>query len=419
MNRKSVFEYVFISCFFMIFGLILFIGIGAVPGETRLKADIGLVCLDCHPALKKELAEGRPHKALKSNECMPCHTPHAAQYENLLIRTGDTLCYGCHESQKSWLNDKVVHLPVEYGECLKCHEPHVSPYKDLLRLKGKEMCFLCHEQESFQKAYVHSPVKDGRCNICHRSHSSSNPFLLPQPSPKLCLQCHSLNQKLISKHPNYRIDQADCLLCHNPHSSKRKNLVYSMLHEPFKKNDCNACHPESSGPIGKASGDSKSCYKCHEDAKKRFDEKGMSHIVPGKGECIFCHNPHAAEREDLVRRGDKPLCTSCHPEMGKKLRVVRKGLGRHPDVMAGRCSTCHDAHSSDDVNFLRDTSLNLCTECHSRQKVACHPVGEKAMDPRSDTPINCITCHNPMESEFPQLMRLDGAKELCNQCHAY
>jgi predicted CXXCH cytochrome family protein len=51
--------------------------------------------------------------------------------------------------------------------------------------------------------------------------------------------------------------------------------------------------------------------------------------------------------------------------------------------------------------------------------VACHPVGHKALDPRTKTPIDCITCHNPMEAQFPNIMRLDGSKELCNQCHKY
>jgi len=147
--------------------------------------------------------------------------------------------------------------------------------------------------------------------------------------------------------------------------------------------------------------------------------KRQSHIVSGPEECTFCHNPHGSERKDLVRRGDRPLCTYCHQDMENRLQKVRKGLHRHPEVIAGRCSVCHDAHSSDDVNFLKESPIVLCTGCHSRQKVACHPVGEKALDPRTKAPIDCITCHNPMESEFPQIMRLDGSKEMCNQCHKY
>ena len=392
---------------------------GRVLGITPLKANMGEICLDCHPDLKKELASGDPHQPLRDNECIPCHSPHAAKYESLLIRTGDALCYGCHESQRSWLNEKVVHLPVEYGECLKCHEPHISSNNNLLRAAGKEMCLLCHEEGPFLKDYIHTPVKQGRCNTCHESHSSSNPFLLSKPSPRVCFQCHLLNQKLISEHSNFQIDRVDCLLCHNPHASNKKNLIYTILHDPFEKDNCNACHPESSGSMKGATGDAKSCYQCHQDTQKRFDAKQMSHIVAGQGECTFCHNPHGAERKGLVRRGDRALCTACHPGIGKRLRVVRKGLNRHPEVMAGKCSTCHDAHSSDDVRFLKDAPLNLCTTCHARQKVACHPVGEKALDPRDNTLINCITCHNPMEADFPQIMRLDGAKELCNQCHKY
>jgi predicted CXXCH cytochrome family protein len=419
MNNRNYFRPVLILSLFIVYGFILISGAGLVHGKPQLKANMDKICLNCHPELKKELAEGKAHKPCESNDCITCHSPHVAQNDDLLMQKGEALCSGCHESTKIWLNREVVHLPVEYGECLKCHDPHLSIYQSLLRFEENQMCFQCHDPLSFQKKNIHQPVKEGRCTNCHQVHSSDTPFLLTQSSPKICYQCHPLNQKLISAHPLFRINEANCLLCHNPHSSDEKNLVYSIQHDPFLKNNCKECHPVSSGLVKPATGDAENCYKCHKDSKERFDQKEKSHIVSGPRECIFCHNPHGAERNNLVRRGDRSLCTACHEEIGKRLRIVRKGLRRHPEVIAGRCSICHDSHSSDDINFLREPPLIFCTVCHKRQKVACHPVGHKALDPRTKTPIDCITCHNPMEAEFPNIMRLDGSKELCNQCHKY
>lgn len=420
MNRKKGLISTLIVSFFILSGMFISYMAGLVESFSPLKDNIGKVCLDCHPELKKELASGKPHEPLRSEECIPCHSPHAARYKYLLSQTDDTLCYECHKSGRDWLKEKVIHLPLEYGECQKCHKPHVSIYRKLLRTEEKEICFQCHDSSPFQKKYVHQPVKEGRCTFCHEAHSSSNALLLTQSSHELCLKCHTLTKKLVSRHaPNILMERVDCLLCHSPHSSTRDNLIYSLLHDPYAKNNCKACHHETSGSIKPGTGDAKSCYVCHKESEEKFKSKMLNHIVSGPEECTFCHNPHGAEREDTVKRGDRYLCVPCHQDIGKRLRVIRKGLRRHPEVIEGRCSTCHDSHSSDDIRFLRGDPILLCIECHKRQSVACHPIGEKALDPRSKTPIDCLTCHNPMEAEFPMIMRLDGSKQLCNECHKY
>ena len=401
----------------IIIGLILGRQVVQVKAKAILKSDLKQACFDCHPEMKEELEEGKPHQALNVKECISCHTPHAAKHQNLLLKIGDTLCYGCHESNRNWLKDKTVHLPVEYGECLKCHQPHVSPYTSLLRLEGEDLCYQCHDKALFEKEYVHQPVEEGSCTICHQTHSSQNPLLLTQLSPQLCFQCHT-TESLKAKHPDFQINRVDCLCCHNPHSTNKKNLLFSFSHDPYTQKECLKCHPDSSGS-GPVTARAEDCYACHPKTKEKFKAKKKSHIVSGRDECVFCHNPHGSEREDFVRRSDRPLCTACHQDIRKRLRVQKKGLNRHPEVSAGKCSTCHDSHASDKLKFLKTSPLTLCIDCHKRQKGLCHPVGEKAIDPRDKSPIDCITCHNMMEAEFPQLMRLDGSKQLCNECHAY
>ncbi len=379
-----------------------------------LRKDLGKICLDCHTKLREELAEGIAHKPLQAGDCISCHTPHASKNEDLLIKTGYKLCIICHEPLKVGMRDKVKHEPMEFGECESCHKSHVSQYNNLLIAKERELCFLCHENSTFTKTHIHDPVSKARCKTCHKSHSSNLRSLLKSPAPGICLNCH----RQIFGHTGIDIKKVDCIQCHNPHSSERKNLLYSIYHEPYKDNKCEECHQKIFGIIIKAEGNARLCYKCHQDSKERYEEMSKTHIVEGARECTFCHNPHGSEREDLVRGKDGSLCMSCHNEIKVRLKT-EKNILRHPEVIARKCSTCHDSHASNNDKFLKENMNNICLSCHKRQKVFCHPLGEKAYDPRTNKPIGCLTCHNPMGAIYPQFMRLEGEEILCKQCHNY
>jgi len=395
--------------------VILCIGINCIYSEDikpALKKGLGNICLGCHDRLKKELSKGKAHKPVKMGDCISCHTPHAAKDENLLFKPGYVFCSNCHDSTAIGMNNKIKHEPVEFMECGVCHKPHVSEHKNLLVKKGEGLCFICHEDSGYRKAYIHNPVSKGRCNICHKTHSADSGYLLIKSTPDLCSGCH----KILKGHTEIDTKNSNCSQCHNPHSSERKNLLHNVDHAPYKDGTCEKCHQKKSGIIARTIGNSELCYKCHQDSMKKFEERERSHIVKGPDECTLCHNPHGSQRKDLVRRKDGPLCISCHYEIKVKLKT-ESGVYRHKEVTARRCSTCHDAHSSNDPKYIKANIVTICLSCHQRQKVFCHPIGEKAIDPRNQTPINCLTCHNPMSASYPQLMRLDGQDALCKQCH--
>ncbi|HLA50709.1 MAG TPA: cytochrome c3 family protein, partial [Thermodesulfobacteriota bacterium] len=95
---------------------------------------------------------------------------------------------------------------------------------------------------------------------------------------------------------------------------------------------------------------------------------------------------------------------------------VAKSNHKHPKL--GICTDCHTSHGSNSQFFLTKGNDTCAMEnCHSTQGKFTHPVGEKIIDPRSKTPMDCSTCHNPMGSPEKAILRFEKDRELCVQCH--
>ncbi|MGA1823171.1 MAG: cytochrome c3 family protein [bacterium] len=392
MNRKIILS-------ILIVFLILCLGIVEALSQER--------CLTCHTDLKQKMSSSQH---FKNCTCISCHNPHTSKFKFLLLDIPQTLCLSCHKKEKE-SSLEHVHKPFKKGECLTCHDPHTNN----LLMDEKALCFTCHKAAAFEKKVVHQPIQNSKCTKCHCPHASSNDFLLAMPNKSkrsgpitLCLTCHPLNKKLEKSHPQIKnISTVNCLSCHTPHSSDNTGLLFSNLHAPYEKKECTKCHGKTHNK------DTENlCYTCHQDAKKRHASRSKTHLTKDKSECINCHNPHGAERSSLIRTSIRRLCTDCHD-----IYKIYDDLPSHPEVAAGRCSTCHNAHSSNNPNFFQKEIITLCKSCHEKHRKHCHPTGEKFLDQRDKKPITCITCHNPMGTAFKQLLRLDGSRDLCTQCH--
>lgn len=380
------------------------------PGGAMSGGD----CFQCHQDLKQKCASGVVHRSVERGNCPGCHNPHTARYDHLLIDEGAALCYRCHQKRRDKWQGLKVHAVILKEGCLGCHDAHVSANRCQLKADGQNLCFRCHSPGIFKGEYVHEPVRKGKCQTCHVPHASKEDFLLVDASRKLCLKCHG--QKSLTKvHEGIDIRGSECILCHNPHASGNKGLIYSFAHQPYKERKCGKCHSGEKGTL--VAEGANLCYNCHQKQKEQFQCASRSHLVKGDKECTYCHTPHASERKDLVRKDDRTICLSCHPKMAARLKE-KAGKYLHPEVVKGNCTSCHDPHSSSLPYFYRADILLLCTKCHVRQKKASHPAGEKAIDPRDQkSTVNCITCHDPMGTEFKYSLRLDGSQELCEQCH--
>jgi predicted CXXCH cytochrome family protein len=67
--------------------------------------------------------------------------------------------------------------------------------------------------------------------------------------------------------------------------------------------------------------------------------------------------------------------------------------------------------------MLKDGGNKTCSRCHETQGKFTHPIGEKVLDPRSGQMVACVSCHNPMGTDFRYNLKLSGTKDLCIQCH--
>ena len=193
-----------------------------------------------------------------------------------------------------------------------------------------------------------------------------------------------------------------CTGCHDPHGGSNKLFVKDVSHEPFARKKCSICHGSEEGVT------SAKCLSCHTDTQRSF-WKLNSHLF-GKNSCIDCHNPHVGDDKNLLIDTMPRTCERCHVEIYKR---KKNSLYTHPNW--SRCLDCHAAHGSDYVGMLVDG--DVCVKCHKTQGRFTHPVGEKVLDPRNGQPITCITCHDPMGTNFKYNLRLSGEATLCLECH--
>ncbi len=360
-----------------------------------------ITCFQCH---KKADFQGKAvHEPVAKGRCSACHSPHVARFKGLLQKSGAGLCYGCHKDQATTFKQGIVHQPVRQGQCLSCHDAHASGAKGLLKKRLSESCFSCHKTLPSKFKHTHSPYAKGACLACHWPHQSANPQLLKSKPDKLCLSCHK-GDTVRQAHPNFPEEPNDCLSCHNPHGSSRRALVRDVLHEPYQKS-CAECH-------GRGRMSAETCLRCHEEIREEILAL-HSHLLDQEGcGCTTCHSPHAGDTGSLLKGKQKQICRSCHEDTFNR---YQDRLYIHQEV--SDCKECHDVHGSNYLAMLKEGGNNSCIRCHETQGKFTHPVGEKVLDPRTGQIVTCVSCHQPMGTDFRDNLKLSGEKDLCIQCH--
>ena len=381
-------------------------------GLASGRSDYTDMCLKCHPDAQKYVNSEVVHEPVSVGACTACHNPHVSRHEGLLNDTGENLCYECHKKENGFTG-QVIHEPLKKEECLQCHAPHSSNNPGLLRQALSETCFKCHDKAGIiSKKNVHPEVKKLRCGTCHAPHSSDIPGLLVKEKRKLCADCHYRAIQNSTIPCRYDVRGSDCISCHNPHSSDRVGILKESLHKPFGDYQCSACHSNKSE--WRIEDDYKICLKCHKNSLSSFNKINSHMVVGDKGRfCGNCHNPHASDGANLIKGSETTVCYYCHDD-SKKYMVKSRYV--HPKM--DECSQCHESHGSNNSFFLKKGNDTCSTEdCHATQGVFTHPVGEEIIDPRSNAPMSCSTCHNPMGTSEEHFLRWDKDRELCIKCH--
>ncbi|HXH28681.1 MAG TPA: cytochrome c3 family protein, partial [Candidatus Polarisedimenticolia bacterium] len=158
------------------------------------------------------------------------------------------------------------------------------------------------------------------------------------------------------------------------------------------------------------------CKTCHADLVARIEKNRFQHAPVSKG-CLSCHDPHASGQADHLLKKDVPsLCLGCH--RADQPVFARQHLN-YP-VAKGRCTSCHDPHGSDNGALLWPTvhppvRSKMCAQCH--------------LDPSSPNALNvkkpgyelCRGCHSGLVNEALSKNRVHWPaldKVGCLHCHS-
>ncbi len=384
-------------------------------------SDKGKDCIDCHPKIKDKISVEKAHEPVEKNNCIACHDPHASNHKGLLNKSLNKLCYKCHQKDKPGIFDrKVLHEPIRTGDCSSCHDPHSSKNDKLLVSKGGELCYKCHTKKNLTGGKEsHRLAKQGKCGACHDPHSSQNKGMLLKNIGDLCSACHDPSKgTFVRAHSNYSVGESDCGQCHNVHSSENTKLLKASIHKPMEEKKCADCHnsADSKNPLALKSSGVDLCYKCHEKTRMSF-KKVNNHITGDRANfCMNCHNAHASDSRSLLENRENDVCFTCHQDTQTRM-AGDDAKFKHPK--SDDCSMCHTAHGSDNELFLIAEEGKLCGtgKCHQAELAFSHPVGDDILDPRNNKAMNCITCHDPMGTDFKYHLRLNPDGTLCLECH--
>lgn len=226
---------------------------------------------------------------------------------------------------------------------------------------------------------------------------------------------------------NYSPKGADsCLMCHK--KSEKVMDLFKGVHgtidsskSPMAGLQCEACH----GPMGQhnkggnepmitfgkqstlsADKQNSVCMSCHQD-DKRMSWNGGHHDNADVA-CASCHQVHVAKDPVLSKNTEMEVCTSCHT----KQKADMNKRSSHPLKWAQMtCSDCHNPHGSMTDSDLNKPSINdTCYSCHAEKR------GPKLWE-HAPVTENCVTCHNPHGSVNDAMLKT-RAPQLCQQCHA-
>ncbi len=117
------------------------------------------------------------------------------------------------------------------------------------------------------------------------------------------------------------------------------------VHEPYLKEDCEACHEGAEGTLLKAPEGGLCLASCHTDF---LGEKKFRHGPVNINECLTCHHYHESDHFMLLLVNSDELCMGCHQQLDFSTTSHVEG------TLDRTCVECHDPHSSEDPHFLKE-----------------------------------------------------------------
>jgi predicted CXXCH cytochrome family protein len=316
------------------------------------------ICHAPHRSSDPHLTYPIRHKPFAEGKCPDCHGDLVAAGAGWKSDTAvqQELCFKCHPGKRipqGKVEGLIVHKPFARETCLSCHLVHNSEHPSLLTTETLELCGQCHSFVKRIKSLIptsaHKSFQEGRCGECHDTHLGTAAKLLKKPPRVLCAGCHAKLLQDGRGEPlpvvHKPMEEADCLACHQGHSSRFPSLL-----KDAQKEVCKGCHPEVVKGINLA-------------------ENKFVHDPVAKGKCAACHQGHAGAYPGLLKAEGNLLCRKCHQNLAKGLHHNYQDdfTTYAADQLQGQklaCGGCHAGHYSPNRYLIRNQKAPICQQCH-------------------------------------------------------
>lgn len=423
-------------------------------------------CVLCH----HHTPEGRPHAS-----CRSCH-PQESVRDNVelpgLKGAYHRQCLNCHQEWSHATACSACHVPRSRGaECPGIGTPQeVSEAVARMGVPARQKAtYVYHTAFSAARVVTfhhndHFERFGAQCSDCHRGDS--------------CSRCHDSARSMpagSTRHVAVTMDGsclgchggARCSTCHDEAERPRfdhamrtgwsleahhANLECCQCHGDVREfttptRSCHACHAQqrrlhAQGPPSSttsvAAPSDFDCLACHTELRDRFAHAASIHgPASDQHRCTSCHDLRSESSPRPAQVRQQELCLRCHDRpvdgpngrtVGNIAAILESCPNQHGPVRDGRCTACHDPHTSTHANLLaRDYPSGLyasyaseryalCFRCHEENKLlGTAPVVTTGFRDGGtnlhkvhvwrDKGRTCSTCHDAHASSRPFRIR--------------
>jgi hypothetical protein len=375
--------------------------------KTRSFLTASTACASCH---------ADPHTGALGPSCANCHSTSSRfaaaarafdHTKTAFPLTGSHVkvaCASCHRNKQF--------KGVAFSSCASCH---ADPHKATLG----PACSTCHTDASWHTTKVdHAktafPLRGKHATVeCAKCHTKAPTVVKPRFDT--CAACHADVHRGAFKQ--------DCAACHTESSFQKGAFYHATTKFPLTDKHvgvaCVACHKTVTATAKDFRGLQTACSACHSDVHrgelgplcetchtvKSFAVKTFTHANPrpffdgqhASLACTQCHvktmaptrtSANAAERVGFITTAT--ACASCHKDP-------------HLGQLAATCESCHSIalarfavtgfnHATTKFPLTGKHAPLICEKCHTIE-TGTFPAG--AGTARRFTPIatTCVTCH--------------------------
>ena len=309
-------------------------------------------------------------------ECTSCHTPHQPDIDpiagNFLVRpnTRGALCLACHDSNRPGINPLsgwTLSAHATASVAIPSGGPRLGPYGTV----EENACLNCHRPhrgESSGVAYLLTGKEEAACDACHKGanefSAASNvvkDFGKTYVHPTVVMD--GLHNPAESTFPLNENRHAECVDCHQPHSSQTSAVAATP--PAVQPALVGTSGFDGSGPVIPAASEYEVCFKCHADSQGKpqqtigYSAYGYSPLRQTERSLIDPKNlrkkfASAVSRHNVTQ--PRRLSVADVPSLRPFILTLDGSQGRALGM--GGYLYCTDCHASEDARRLGGNGAN-------------------------------------------------------------